>query len=128
MFTWVHVSSGIFSSFLWMVVVEITLFRGLLHINAARLQCIKCAGNNFSLRYICILILFVRAWSSFLSLEIFGGSPRLPKYLLNRHFPYSRGITSSDCTLQPFSYVSLHSGAYLIVYFSLDVFTLLNRA
>ena len=85
------------------------------------LQCIKCGGNSFSLRYFCILILFVRAWSSFLSLEIFGGSLRLPKYLLDWHSPYPRGITSSDCTLQPFLYVSLHSGAYLIIYFSSDV-------
>ena len=85
------------------------------------LQCIKCGGNSFSLRYFCILILSVRAWSSFLSLEIFGGSLRLPKYLLDRYSPYPRGITSSDCTLQPFLYVSLHFGAYLIIYFSSDV-------
>ena len=35
-FTQVHVSSGIFSGFLYTMVVEIALFRGPLHINAAR--------------------------------------------------------------------------------------------
>ena len=35
-FTQVHVSSGIFSGFLYTEVVEIALFRGPLHINAAR--------------------------------------------------------------------------------------------
>ena len=35
-FTQVYVPSGIFSSFLYTVVVEIALFRGSLHINAAR--------------------------------------------------------------------------------------------
>ena len=35
-FTQVHVPSGIFSGFLYMVVVEIALFRGSLHINAIR--------------------------------------------------------------------------------------------
>ena len=34
-FTQVHVSSGIFSGFLYTMVVEIALFRGPLHINAA---------------------------------------------------------------------------------------------
>ena len=35
-FTQVHVPSGIFSSFLYMVVVVIALFRGPLHIDTAR--------------------------------------------------------------------------------------------
>ena len=35
-FTQVHVPSGIFSGFMYTVVVEIALFRGLLHINATR--------------------------------------------------------------------------------------------
>ena len=34
--TWVHVPASIFFGFLWTVVVEITLFKGLLHINAVR--------------------------------------------------------------------------------------------
>ena len=66
------------------------------------LQCIECGGNNFSLRYFCILIISVRARSSSLSLEIPGKSPKLPKYLLDQHSPYPRRITSSDCTLSPF--------------------------
>ena len=36
--------------------------------------------------------------------------------------------TSSDCTLPPFPYVIPHSGAYLIIYSSLDASTLSNRA
>ena len=35
-FTQVHIPSGIFSGFLYMVVVEIVLFKGSLHINAVR--------------------------------------------------------------------------------------------
>ena len=35
-FTQVHVPSGIFSDFLYMVVIELALFRGPLHINAVR--------------------------------------------------------------------------------------------
>ena len=66
------------------------------------LQCIKCGGNSFSLRYFYILILFVHTRSSSLSLEIFGSPPRLPKYLLDQHSPYPKRITSSDCTLPTF--------------------------
>ena len=92
------------------------------------LQCIYWGGNSFSLRYFCILILFVRAWSSSLLLEIPGRSPKSPKYLLDQHSSYPRRITSSDYTLPPFPYVIPHSGTYLIVYSSSDVSTLSNRA
>ena len=34
--TWVYVPLAIFFGFLWMVMVETVLFRGILHINAAR--------------------------------------------------------------------------------------------
>ena len=100
-----YVPSSIFSGFLCMMVAEIALFKGPLHINAAKklLQCIKCCGNSFSLRYFYIFILSIRAWSSSLSLEIPGRSPKLPKYLLDQHSPYPRRIISSNYTLPPFS-------------------------
>ena len=92
------------------------------------LQCIKCNSNSFSLRYFCVLILFARAWSSSLSLEIPRRSPKSPKYLLDRYSSYPRRITSSDCTLPPFPYMILQSRASLIICPSSDVSTSSNRA
>ena len=92
------------------------------------LQCIKCNGNSFSLRYFCVLILFARAWSSSLSLEIPGRSPKSPKYLLDRYSSYPRRITSSNCTLPPFPYMIFQSGASLIVCPFSDVSASSNRA
>ena len=104
-FTQVSVPSVIFFGSLGMVMVENTLFRSLLHINAARKVAAvhECGGNNFSLRYFHILILSVCAWSSSLSLEILVRLPKLPKYLLNRHSSYLSSITFSDCTFPPSS-------------------------
>ena len=50
----------------------------------------------FASRYFCILIIFACAWNSSLSLDPPGGSPRLPKYLLNQYSLYPRSIGSSD--------------------------------
>ena len=44
----------------------------------------------FASRYFYILIIFACAWSLSLSLDPPGGSPRLPKYLLNRYSLYPR--------------------------------------
>ena len=40
-------------------------------------------GSNLSFRYFYILIFFVRAWGSSLSLDISGRSPKSPTYLLD---------------------------------------------
>ena len=50
----------------------------------------------FASRYFCILIIFACAWSSSSSLDPFGGSPKLPKYLLDWYSLYPRSINSSD--------------------------------
>ena len=82
----------------------------------------------FAFRYFCILIIFACAWSSSLSLDLLGGSPKLPKYLLDWYSLYPRSINSSDYILPSFFYVILHSGPLLIIYFSSDVSISSNRA
>ena len=63
----------------------------------------------FASRYFCILIIFACAWSSSSSLDPFGGSPKLPKYLLDWYTLYPRSINSLDYILSSFLYVILHS-------------------
>ena len=75
----------------------------------------------FDFRYLCILIIFACAWSSSLSLDLPGRSPRLPKYLLDWYSLYPRSINSSDCIPPFFLYVILHFGPLLIIYSSSDV-------
>ena len=75
----------------------------------------------FAFRYFCILIIFACAWSSSLSLGPPGGSPRLPKYLLDRYSLYPRSIDSSDYIPSSFLYVILHSEHLLLIYSSSDV-------
>ena len=62
----------------------------------------------FTSRYFCILIIFACTWSSSLSLDLLGGSPRLPKYLLDRYSLYPRSIDSSDYIPSYFLYVIIH--------------------
>ena len=50
----------------------------------------------FASKYFYILIIFACAWSSSLSLDPPRGSPRLPKYLLDRYSLYPRSIGSLD--------------------------------
>ena len=64
----------------------------------------------FNFRYFCILIIFACAWSSSLSLDLPGGSPKLPKYLLDWYSLYPRRINSLDYIPLSFPYMILHSG------------------
>ena len=82
----------------------------------------------FTSKYFCILIIFACAWSSFSSLDPLGGSPRLPKYLLDWYSLYPRSINSSDYIFSSFLYMILHSEPLLIIYSSLDVSMSWNRA
>ena len=50
----------------------------------------------FASRYFCIFIIFACTWSSSLLLDPPGGSPRLPKYLLDQYSLCPRSINSSD--------------------------------
>ena len=75
----------------------------------------------FTFRYFCILIIFACAWSSSLSLDLPGRSPKLPKYLLDWYSLYPRRINSSDYIPPSFPYVILHSRPLLIIYSSSDV-------
>ena len=79
-------------------------------------------------RYFYILIIFTCAWSSFLSLDPPGGSPRLPKYLLDWYSLYPRSINSSNYIPSSFLYVILYSKHLLIIYSSSDVSMSWNRA
>ena len=81
----------------------------------------------FASRYFCIFIIFACAWSSSLLLDPPRGSPRLPKYLLDRYSLYSRSINSSDYIPSSFLYVTLHSKPLLIIYSSSDVSMSWNR-
>ena len=82
----------------------------------------------FASRYFCILIIFVCAWSSSLSLDLPGGSPRLPKYLLDRYSLYPRSMDSSDYISSYFLYVIIYSKHLLLIYSSSDVSISWNRA
>ena len=98
----------------------------------------KCSQKNccsafnmvvatFASRYFCILIIFACVWSSSLSLDPPGGSPRLPKYLLDRYSLYPRSIDSLDYIPSSFLYVILHSEYLLLIYSSLGVSMSPNR-
>ena len=82
----------------------------------------------FASGYFCILIIFVCAWSSSLSLDLLRGSPRLPKYLLDRYSLYPRSIDSLDYIPPYFFYVIVHSEYLLLIYSSSDVPISWNRA
>ena len=82
----------------------------------------------FTSGYFCILIIFVCVWSSSLSLDLLGGSPRLPKYLLGRYSLYPRSIDSLDYIPSYFFYVIVHSEYLLLIYSSSDVPISWNRA
>ena len=84
--------------------------------------------TTFAFGYFCILIIFVCAWSSSLSPDLPGGSPRLPKYLLDRYSLYSRSIDSSDYIPSYFLYAIVHSEHLLFIYSSSDVPMSWNRA
>ena len=82
----------------------------------------------FAFRYFYVLIIFACAWSSSLSLDLLGESPKLPKHLFDWYSSYSRRTNSSDYILPSFPYVILHSGPPLIIYSSSDVSISSNRA
>ena len=75
--TWVPVPSNTLFGFLWVVIAKATLFKGLLHINAAKRVVVVhlMRWKQFSLRYFLVPITLVRLWCTSLSLEFPGGSP-----------------------------------------------------
>ena len=82
----------------------------------------------FASKYFCILIIFACAWSSSLSLDLPGRSPRLPKYLLDRYSLYLRSMDSSDYIPSYFLYVIIYPEHLLLIYSSSDVSMSWNRA
>ena len=82
----------------------------------------------FASRYFCILIIFACAWSSSLSLGPLGGSPRWPKYLLDRYSLYPRSLDSLNYIPSSSLYAILHSEHFLLIYSSSDVSMFRNRA
>ena len=81
----------------------------------------------FAFRYFYVLIIFACAWSSSLPLDLPGGSPKLPKHLLDWYSSYPRRTNSSDYIVPSFPYVILHSGPPQIIYSSSDVSISSNR-
>ena len=96
--TWVPVPSDTFSSFLWIVVAKVTLFRGLFHINATR----KVAAMHLMRwqqlfpRYFWASCLLVCSWSIFLSSQLLGGSFYLLEYIFKLHTPHLSSNSFSD--------------------------------
>ena len=74
-FSWVPVPSDTLFGFLWVVVANAVLFRGLLHINAARkvVAVHLMRWWQLSLRYFWVSFLLVCSWGMSLSLEFLGG-------------------------------------------------------
>ena len=96
--TWVLVPLDTFSDFLCVVVANVTLFRGILHINAARKVVIMhlIRWQQLSPRYFWASFLLACLWSMFLSLQLLGGSFYLLEYIFELHTPHSRSNSSSD--------------------------------
>ena len=102
--TWVFVPSDTLLGFLWVVVAKAALFRGLLHINAARKL---DAGHSMRwqqlfLRYFLSLILLERLGGTSLSLELLGSSLWAIGYAFDLCKAYPRGRSSLDHLFQPF--------------------------
>ena len=96
--TWVFVPSDTFSDIQCIVVAKVTLFRGILHINAARkvVTMHLMRWQQLSSRYFWASFLLVCLWSMFLSLQLLGGSFYLLEYIFELHMPHSRSNSSSD--------------------------------
>ena len=129
--TWVYVLLAIFFGSPWMMVVKTTFVQMSSPYKCGQRSC--CSAFNavaaaFAPRYFCILIIFACAWSSFLSLDLPGGSSKLPKYLLDWYSLYPRSINSSNYIPSSFLYVIPHSEPLLIIYSSSDVSMSLNKA
>ena len=129
-----HLSICLISHLLWLSVNgdgwNCTIQRSSPHKCGQRSCCstFNAVAAAFASRYFCILIIFACAWSSFLSLDLPEGSPRLPKYLLDRYSLYPRSINSSDYIPSFFLYVIPHSEPLLIIYSFSNVSMSLNRA
>ena len=84
-----HLSIYPISHLLWLSVNgggwNCTVRRFSLHKYGQRSHCnaFNAVTVAFTSRYFCIFIIFACAWSSSLSLDLPGGSSRLPKYLLD---------------------------------------------
>ena len=80
------------------MVVKVTLFRSLLHINVAR----KVAAmhsmrwQQLFLRYFWVPLFLICSWCTSLSLEFLGRSPWLLEYIFELYLSYPRRNSSSD--------------------------------
>ena len=97
--TWVFVQSDNLFGFLWVVVAKtVVLFKGFLHINAARRVAVmhSMRWKQLSPRYFWISITLVCLWCTSLSLELLGRSPWLSWYIPELFLVYSRRCSSSN--------------------------------
>ena len=135
--TQICILSSIFSDSLWTVVIETTVqssdwdhcsevFSTLMRPGKLML-CIQCDGGSFSLRYFCILIIFIRVWSLSSLLESLGRSPKSPGCLLDWYLSGPRRVTSSDLSPPLFPYVTIYSRVSPVIYSSSDTSSLANK-
>ena len=92
------------------------------------LQCIECGGGSFSLRYFCIFIVSVRAWSLSSLLESSERLPKSPECLLDWYSSGPRRMTFSDLDLLLFPNATIYCGTSLVICSSSDAFPLVNGA
>ena len=94
-------------AFLWVVVAKAAVFRGLLHINAARKVVVMHLmwWQQLSHRYSWISFFLVCLWSTSPPLELLGGSFWLLEYILGLYTSHPRRNSSSDhLPLVPYSW------------------------
>ena len=88
--TWVFVPSDTLSSFLWVVVAKTALFRGLLHINAARKLVARHSmrWQQLFFRYFLTSTLPIHSWCTSLLVEFPRMSLWVIEYIFDMCFVY----------------------------------------
>ena len=108
--TWVLVPSDTLSSFLWVVIVKATLFKGLLHINAAKKLATwhSMRWQQLFLRYFLASTLPIRSWCTSLSAKFPGMS-----LLSNRIYVWSVFCLSNETLLLGPHFLTFPLACYL---------------
>ena len=96
--TWVFVPSDTLFSFLWVVVVKATLFKGLFHINAVRKLAVghSMRWQQLFLGHFLASTPPVHWWCTSLSVEFPGKSFWVIEYTFDLYFIYPRRHSFSD--------------------------------
>ena len=121
-FTWVSVPSNTFSSFLWVVVVKATLFKGLFNINVARkvTAVYSMQWQQLFLRYFWVPITLIRVWCTSLPLELPGRSHWLLEYRFELHYHVRGDIPPRNTLSFIFYSLSPRSKPFITIRLSSD--------